>query len=112
MELTEVKKELVETKKQERAKSTTKELSSSAEMKAVPEEKYCKLEADFDQALAVSCLFAQTLCLLHPPTCASAVLHNYRCMRINIGAFFILTCPYYGAGTSRGDATTDSSLQF
>ena len=61
-EMLKVREELEKTKKEkaklERAKSTTKMLKGLAETKVVPEEKYCKLEADYDQALqkiAVSC---------------------------------------------------------
>ena len=75
-EMFKVREELEKTKKEkaklERAKST---LTGLAERKIVPEEKYCKLEADYDQALqkiAVSCLFTSTPCIPHSPTCFQA----------------------------------------
>ena len=74
-EMFKVREELEKTKKEkaklERAKSTTKMLK---ETKVVPEERYCKLEADYNQALqmiGVSCLFTSTPCIPHSPTCAS-----------------------------------------
>ena len=78
-EMFKVREELEKTKKEktklERAKSTTKLLKGLAETKVVPEEKYCKVEADYDQALqkiAVSCLFTSTPCIPHSPTCFQA----------------------------------------
>ena len=78
-----MRKELEKTKKEKdklkKVKSTTgnlKALGSSFEAETIPKEKYCKLEADYDQALqkiGVSCLHVHTqiLCIIVHQTSTS-----------------------------------------